>query len=492
MTTFSLTLPDENATVAFARRLAARLAPGDVVALRGPLGAGKTSFARATIRALCGEDAEVPSPTFTLVQTYDAPALRLWHFDLYRIADASELDELGWEEALADGAALVEWPDRAGGRFPAHALSLVLTPTGENSRQARLEGGADWAARLTDLAAAMQTHDDGGAQAFLAAHGWGEATRTPLTGDASTRRYERLTRPDGATALLTCTPAPEIDLDRFTQVGDLLRAAGLSAPRLKAMDLKNGLAIQEDFGNRTFAGELDAGAAPQPLYEAAVDALIILHRRYHGDAGRPPCADLPAFTAARFLEQVALFGEIYLPSVCDPADLAGEESGLRHAWAQVLGPACDVGSWSLILRDYHPGNIMLLPERSGAQAAGLIDFQDAGPGPVAYDLMSLLQDARRDVPDDLARAMIARYLAAFPDLDQEAFARAFAVLAAVRHARVLGIFIRLAAEQGRDEYLVHLPRVRRLLARALAHPALTPVADWLARHAPGAVTERTS
>jgi aminoglycoside/choline kinase family phosphotransferase len=152
-----------------------------------------------------------------------------------------------------------------------------------------------------------------------------------------------------------------------------------------------------------------------------------------------------------------------------------------------LTPACQTGPWSLILRDHHAGNLMLL-DRPGVLAAGLIDFQDAGPGPVAYDLLSLLEDARRDVADDLAAAMIERYRAAFPDLDRAAFDHGFAVLAAVRHARVLGIFVRLAAA-GRDGYLVHLPRVKRLLARALRHEALTDVSRWLTEHAPRALEE---
>lgn len=486
MSSLLLTLPDENATAALAAALAARLAPGDVIALRGPLGAGKTALARALIRALCGPQTEVPSPTFTLAQTYDAPTFPLWHFDLYRIADPDELDELGWDDALAEGATLVEWPDRAGGRLPAAALSVLLTPTGDDSRQVRIDGDdATWGARLADLPTPPAQDD---AADFLRAHGWGDATRRRLAGDASARRYERLTKSDGATALLARTPAPEIDLERFADVGGMLRAAGLSAPRLFAVDLAAGLGLVEDFGDRSFTALLDGGADPVPLYQLATDALIALHRRWRGDALRPPCADLPAFDAVRFVEQVELFCEAYLPTICDAKAVSETAAGLRHAWGSALAGVCGTGPWSLILRDYHAGNLMLLSDRDGVRAAGLIDFQDAGPGPVAYDLMSLLEDARRDVADDLAAAMLQRYLAAFPDLDRDAFSRAYAVLAAVRHARVLGIFVRLAAT-GRSDYLVHLPRVKRLLASALAHPALADVSCWLAENAPRALDE---
>ena len=485
MATLLLTLQDEAATQALAAALAARLGPGDVIALRGPLGAGKTALSRALIRALCGPETEVPSPTFTLAQTYDAPVFPLWHFDLYRIADPGELDELGWEDALAEGAALVEWPDRAGSRLPASALSVVLTPTGDDSRQAAIDGDdACWGERLAGLTLPA-AHDD--ATDFLRAAGWGDAALRPLAGDASARRYERLSRGDGATALLVRTPAPQTDLTRFDEVGTVLRAAGLSAPRLLAVEAAAGLGLVEDFGDRSFSSLLDGGADPRPLYELAVDALIQLHKRLVGDAARPPCAEFAAFDAPRFVEQVELFCEAYLPTIINFSEIKDTATSLRRAWTAALTPVCEAGPWSLILRDYHAGNLMLL-DRPGVLAAGLIDFQDAGPGPVAYDLMSLLEDARRDVADDLAAAMIERYCAAFPDLDRAAFDRGFAVLAAVRHARVLGIFVRLAAA-GRDGYLVHLPRVKRLLARALKHPALAQVSSWLAEHAPRALDE---
>lgn len=493
MPSLSVTLENEDATVALARALAVRLAPGDAAALRGPLGAGKTALARALIRCLCGEETEVPSPTFTLVQTYDAPDFTVWHFDLYRIADESELDELGWDDALADGVTLAEWPERAGGRLPSSVLSVVVTPTGDDSRQVRFEAGDHWAARFDELAALFRGD---GSPDFLARAGWGGATRRPLAGDASARRYERLTRDDGATALLVATPAPESDIDRFAAVGDVLRAVGLSAPRFYAVDRDAGLALAEDFGDAVFAGLLESGADPRPLYERATDALIALHKALPGDAAAPPCAQFPAWDADRFVAQVSLFDECWLPTVADPAAVAEEAGALRRAWSAALTAAC-AGPWSLVLRDYHPGNLIALPvsRASGENAAsapgtGLIDFQDAGPGPVAYDLMSLLEDARRDVPDDLAQAMIDRYLTAFPDLDRRAFADSYAVLAAQRHARVLGIFQRLAG-RGRGEYLVHAPRVRRLLARALRKPPLAAVADRLARCAPRALENET-
>ncbi|MFN4312079.1 MAG: tRNA (adenosine(37)-N6)-threonylcarbamoyltransferase complex ATPase subunit type 1 TsaE [Ferrovibrio sp.] len=149
----SLTLPDEAATAALAAGLAPLLRPGDALLLEGPLGAGKTSFARALIRSLCGQGMEVPSPSFNIVLTYDAPQATLWHFDLYRIADPRELDELGLDEALQDGIVLIEWPERLGQHPPAGALTLRLAPLDSTpaARRADLIGDASWTARLAPL-----------------------------------------------------------------------------------------------------------------------------------------------------------------------------------------------------------------------------------------------------------------------------------------------------------------------------------------------------
>ena len=147
----TLHLPDEEATAALAHRLAGALTPGDMVALRGDLGAGKTALSRALIRAVTDPDAEVPSPTFTLVQTYDTDIGPLWHFDLYRLSGPDEVTELGWDEARAEAIALVEWPDRLGPLMPADRLDLTLTLAGPTARHAELTGHGSWAERLARL-----------------------------------------------------------------------------------------------------------------------------------------------------------------------------------------------------------------------------------------------------------------------------------------------------------------------------------------------------
>lgn len=315
---------------------------------------------------------------------------------------------------------------------------------------------------------------------FLRRNGLADASRTPLAGDASARRYVRLTAADGRRLLLMDTPAPADDLVPFVAIGRLLARLGFSVPAVQAADNAAGLALLEDFGDDTFSRLLAAGADPVPLYALATDVLVKLHRRFRPDDAEE--LGIPLYDTRLFAEQVMLFADVYVPVATGRTLHAVDRYALETAWMSVIVPACE-GPWSLLLRDYHIDNLMRLP-RDGVRAAGLLDFQNAGVGPVAYDLASLLEDARRDVPADLAAAMTRRYLDAFPGLDAAAFRRSMAVLGAVRHARVIGIFTRLALRDGRRAYLDHLPRVWRLLDGHLARPELAPVAAWFDQHLP--------
>ena len=295
--------------------------------------------------------------------------------------------------------------------------------------------------------------------AFLTRAGWSEARRGPLAGDASGRRYERLSDADRR-AVLMDDPSAET-IAAFLRIGELLRGCGLSAPAPLAVDLDAGLLLLEDFGDGVFARLLDEGAPAEPLYDLAVDALIALHRRF------APVAGLPRYDAALFLEQLALYPELF----------GGDRAAFLDAWRRPLEAAL-AGPASLLLRDYHAGNLMLLAEREGVARCGLLDFQDAGLGPCAYDLVSLVEDARRDLSPALRARCLGRYGAALP-LDEAALG----VLAAMRHVRVLAVFARLA-RAGKAGYLVHVPRVRALLSRHLARPELAEVSRWFERSPP--------
>ena len=307
---------------------------------------------------------------------------------------------------------------------------------------------------------------------FLGAAGWGDVSAMPLAVDASFRRYYRLER-NGSSAVLMDAPPPQEDIHPYVVVAALLRELGFSAPEVLAEDSDEGFLLLEDFGDDTYTRLLERGADESALYTLAVDTLIALQRA--AEPRRTP--DIPPYDIERLLGEAALLVDWYRPLT----------RGLREEyialWRAVL-PDAIVSRPTLVLRDYHVDNLMLLPDRPGIRGCGLLDFQDAVSGPPSYDLVSLLEDARRDVPAFLRRAMTERYLAAFPGLDRGAFTRSAAILSAQRNCKILGIFTRLWKRDRKRQYLAHIPRVWRLLEADLRHPALTPIASWLDRHLP--------
>jgi len=318
------------------------------------------------------------------------------------------------------------------------------------------------------------------ADRVLAAAGWADAARRPLPGDASFRRYVRLEGPRGR-AMLMDAPPPQENVRPFLAVARLLHRLGLTAPRILAEDTAAGFLLLEDFGDDTYTRRLAAGAAEAPLYALAVDVLVALNRRF--DAGHAP--ELPPYDDERLLAETALLVDWYLPAVTGRATAAALREEYLVLWRTLLPLARGVPD-TLVLRDYHVDNLMRLDGRDGIAACGLLDFQDAVLGPLAYDLVSLLEDARRDVPAALAQAMRERFLAAFPTLDRTAFDRSYAVLGAQRNCKIVGIFTRLCVRDGKPIYLAHIPRVWRLIEQDLRHPALAPLAQWLDRHIPAA------
>jgi len=317
---------------------------------------------------------------------------------------------------------------------------------------------------------------------FLAGAGWPGAVRRPLAGDASFRRYERIEEAGRGAVLMDAPPARE-DVRPFLAIARHLRAMGYSAPEVLAADEDTGLVLLEDLGDATFSRRLAEDGDERALYCLAVDLLVDLHRR-------PKAADidLPPYDDARLLEEAALLTDWYLPAIRGAPIPAPARASYLAAWREVLPAARRVPA-TLVLRDYHVDNLMVLADRPGVAACGLLDFQDGVIGPVAYDLVSLLEDARRDIDPDLVAEMTARYLAAFPGLDRGAFAASWAVLGAQRGAKIVGIFTRLWRRDEKPAYLAHIPRVWRLLEGDLAHPALAPVRAWFDRHLPPA--ERT-
>jgi aminoglycoside/choline kinase family phosphotransferase len=293
---------------------------------------------------------------------------------------------------------------------------------------------------------------------FLDRAGWGGAEIRPLAGDASFRRYFRVVGNDGTAVLMDAPPMHE-DSRPFLAVAEHLHQLGFAAPRILARDLDQGLILLEDFGDDRMREALDADPTREnTIYRQAIDLIRDLHQH--------PAGDLLPYDMAVYQREASLFPEWYMPAVgLDPAP------GYAEAWSEALAPVADDQS-TTVLRDYHAENIMLLPDGS----LGLLDFQDALAGHHAYDLVSLLQDARRDVSPELE----ARMLAYYGPIDMGAYA----LLGAQRNAKILGIFTRLWKRDGKQRYLAFQPRMWTYMERDLQHPALAPVKAWFDRHVP--------
>lgn len=314
-------------------------------------------------------------------------------------------------------------------------------------------------------------------QHFLARHGWGAAARGKLAGDASFRRYDRLVASDGRRAVLMDAPPPQEDVRPFVTIENHLVALGYSAPRLLAADVEDGLLLLEDLGDDTFTRLLAAGESEADLYRLAVDQLIDLHSK--GPAAIPP--GLAPYDDQRLLTEALLLTDWYAAEM-NPLP-AGARDDYIALWL-ALFPAARAVPETLVLRDFHVDNLLRLNARAGIAACGLLDFQDAVAGPVTYDLMSLLEDARRDIDPGLVAGLRRHYRQAFPALDAEAFDASWAVLAAQRHAKVIGIFTRLCRRDGKPIYLQHIPRLWRLLEWALTHPKLAALKGWFDHYLP--------
>lgn len=305
---------------------------------------------------------------------------------------------------------------------------------------------------------------------FLHATKWEAAAIEPLTGDASARRYFRLRERNETAILMDASRVLEIVLP-FVQINQHLHQLGFSVPTILARDDKNGFLLLEDFDDETFSRLLENQSDPETLFKLATDVLIALHK--HPQAVPK---ELRSYHPQKMLEDVELFLEVH--PVSDKA-----KAEFRTVWLDVL-PLAHKVPVTLLLRDYHVANLMLLPGREGIRRAGLLDFQDAYQGPVTYDLVSLLDDARRDLPPGLKGKMLERYLTHFPNLDRKTFETSLAILAALRHTRVLAVFEKLNRIGKPDYKKLHSPRVRRLLQDALRHPMLTLVKQWFDQYAP--------
>ncbi len=491
METLSLFLPDEVATKQLGEDMALALGKGACLALKGGLGAGKSTLARALIRAVADDDIlEVPSPTFTLVQTYEL-RFPVAHFDLYRLSDESEMDELGLDDALEQGIALVEWPEQAGTALPKHYIEITLNEEG-TGRRADIRGPGTLLGRLKRVLEI---------RSFLNDRGYTGAKRRFLTGDTSFRAYEVITTQEGDRYVLMDSPArpngPPIrdgkpysqlvhlaeDVRAFVAVGRYLNQRGLSAPQIYEMDLDRGILLIEDLGRE---GVLDGDGKPMAeRYENAMLCLAEFHRHPYPESlpiDETQIHRVPSFDKAALSYEVELLLDWHIPWKREGA-IAGEEEREEYLaiWDSLFAQLEDAEK-AMILRDYHSPNLLWLADRSNIAKVGVVDFQDAIIGPLSYDVVSLAQDARVTVERPLMDHLLETYInarAKQESFDRSAFMKSWSIMSAQRACRLNGLWVRLLQRDNMPNYMRHMPRTLWHLEVACEHEVLAPLKAWL-------------
>jgi len=485
----SLSLPIMEA---LARELSLWARPGLAIHLSGDLGAGKSAFARAFIRGLALDDREfdIPSPSFSLVQSYDALRVPVVHVDLYRINSAAEVTELGLEEVLAKSLMLIEWPEKLPENISPDRLKISISGSGE-TRNLKLEATGKWIELLKR---------DEAIKGFVDQSQVTGGTRFHFEGDASARRYERVAG-NAATLLLMDMPSrpdgPVVKngkpysaiahlaegISAVVGINDYLFNLDYSVPRIYAADVKLGLALIEPLGDKVFSRMMARGDDMGEPMKTAVDVLADMAAREWpstvpvrgGTEHRVANYDLEAM-----MIEVDLLPSWFWPLQKKSTPGDGVKAEFSTIWQALL---TSIGShrpvWTL--RDYHSPNLLWLPERKGLRRVGIIDTQDCVMGHPAYDLVSMLQDARVDIDFKRADELFDHYCglrSAQGPFDAREFSRAFAILGAQRATKILGIFARLSKRDGKPIYLNHIPRVSRYLKRNLEHPDLAVLKRW--------------
>lgn len=487
-------LADEAATVRFAQDVSAAVLPGDVIALEGDLGAGKTAFSRALIQSLANDpELEVPSPTFSLMQPYDV-RIPVRHFDLYRLGNPEELEEIGFIDDLDIALTLVEWPGRAGSALPEDHITLQLDILTGDNRLVQLFVNEAKRERFRRSLTARQ---------FLEDAKYHHATRTHVQGDASHRAYERVGSVGKPSAILMNapeTPLGEIvengksyaelvhratDTKPFEAIGKLLLDQGLSAPNIYAADHIDGFMLLEDLGG---SGLLDNEGQPKKeRFFAAIDTLAHIHdaasqmsRAIPGVGG---VYTVPTFDRKAFLTEVSLFPDWYSPH---KNSLLSSEARAAYLdlWSK-LYDTLEQAEIGIVLRDVHSPNLLWLEERQGINRTGILDFQDALWGPQLYDLASLVYDARVTTAPEFQQELVSHYQQKRErKLETALLNEHLSILAAQRTAKILGIFARLADRDAKLSYLAHMPRNEAYLNALLENPVLAPLAQWHEVHLP--------
>jgi N-acetylmuramate 1-kinase len=478
-------------TEQFAEMLSLWAKPGLVIELSGDLGSGKSTFARAFIKSLAKADDnfDIPSPSFSLVQLYDTTRVAVAHVDLYRLSNATEVAELGLTELSESHIILVEWPDRMARKLSNHTLSLNFSGRGDK-RWVEVSAQGSWIEALKRNAEIEN---------FLSQTSWSKAKRLFLEGDASSRRYETLNGDHGCVILMDMPQRPDgppvIHGKPYSAVAHLaeglssvvtvnlqLTSFDYSAPKIEAHSSEHGLAIIENLGGLVYGRMMLDGADMREPMIAAVELLADMQSKSWPTT-------INSYDIEALLIEADLLVSWFWPFIHRGTPAQSLHDSFADVWRKILPfTISETPYW--VMRDFHSPNLIWLPDRDNIKRVGLIDTQDAVLGHPAYDLASLLQDARVDIDFSWADELFHHYETLRHkqgSFNAEKFSTAYCILGAQRATKILGIFARLAKRDGKPGYLKHMPRVSRYLVRNLSHPELVELKNWYETNMPEAL-----
>lgn len=484
MNTIEFTARSLSDTKLLAENIAKIIKSGDVITLQGNLGAGKTAFSRFLINSFFEDDVEVTSPTFNILHPYDALNFTINHFDLYRIEDESELENIGFFDALGDGVCLIEWPEIANNYLLNNAIIVTISNNSNDNRTISIKASQEHIQQLKGL---IMKNRENLLVKFIEKNKLDHCERYRLASDASFRAYERLKNGTKSFMLMDAPPEKE-KVKEFISIANYLKNNGFSAPEILDTDIENGFILLEDFGDDSFSAVLSGNSkynksSEEELYKSAIEALIEL-------AKTDLKTDLPPYDRAVYMREVKLLSEWYLPYINSDYDTANASKEYEQIWHEILNTEGVEVQSHVILRDYHADNLMWLPTRENTAKVGLLDFQDALLGSPLYDIVSLLEDARRDVSTKTVQTCIDYYLEQNPQMNKEQFMEQYYIIAAQRNCKIIGIFARLAIRDGKQRYMSYLPRVWAHLEKDLQHPALAKLKNWMDKTIPAELRKK--
>ncbi len=479
--------PTPQATEQLAKDIAPFLLAGDVIALTGYLGAGKSHFARALIIALGCKQKHLPSPTFNLLQVYDDTRMPVAHADFYRLQSPEEADDLALEGFLEHGLTIIEWPENAEHIIPSNALWINIVDEGEG-RKFVLKADSSWEKKFGLFAPELRRKSsEKNRLAYLAEHtGRNSHVLTPVSADASFRSYWRFSGEDKQTILMDAPPPIE-DIACFAEIDKYLEGIGIHAPHIHQLDTKKGYALIEDMGNTTFYTAIKEGADTLTLYQKAVDVLA--------HVARSPRAHVPVYDINMYKDEASVFSDWYMPTANGHATHTAERRQYREIMASFYDIIKAVPTTTMF-KDYHCQNLMLLSPVKDVKShadivqniadVGVLDFQDARVGPATYDLASLLYDVRFDVPSDIHDILIKRFVDSLDGaVTMQAFMDSYRLFAIQNLLRIAGVFTRLAYRDGKTNYLDYMPRLWGHLDKLLAQtPQAKELVVFLSKNTP--------